>query len=95
MGQMEELGVPKEYRVVVHKLYEWVRAKIKTKEGMSECFSSDIGVKQGCTLSHTLFALYIDNIEEWISNNKGEAIQLVKYVVKLLFGENFKDGSLS
>lgn len=51
---------------------------------MSECFGSDIGVKQGCPISPTLFGLYIDKIEEWLNNINGEGIQLVGYVVKLL-----------
>jgi hypothetical protein len=42
---MEELGILDVYRATVHRLYEKVRAKIRTSEGMSECFSSDIGVK--------------------------------------------------
>lgn len=50
-NRMEELGVPKEHREVFHKLYEQVRSKIRTKEGVSKCFGSDIGVKQGCPLS--------------------------------------------
>jgi anaerobic selenocysteine-containing dehydrogenase len=62
-GTMEELGIPNGYRVAVHKLYEKVRAKIRTSEGMSECFGSDIGVKQGCHLSPTLFGIYIDKLE--------------------------------
>ncbi len=41
---MEELEVPTKYRVVVYKLYKQVKAKIKTKVGMSECFGNDIGV---------------------------------------------------
>lgn len=42
---MEELGVPDMHRDAVHRLYEKVRAKIRTSEGMSECFGSDTGVK--------------------------------------------------
>ena len=71
-------------RVVVHKLYDKVSAKIITKEGFSECFGSDIGVKQGCPLSPTMFGLYIDKLEEWLNNTSGEEIQLAGYVVKLL-----------
>jgi hypothetical protein len=54
---MEVLGIPEGYRAAVHRLYEKVRAKIKTSEGTSECFGSDICVKQGCPLSPTLFGL--------------------------------------
>ena len=60
---MEELGNPDVYRASVHRLYEKVRVKIRTSEGMSECFGSDMGVKHGCSLSPTLFGLYIDKLE--------------------------------
>ncbi|KAH9319051.1 hypothetical protein KI387_020820, partial [Taxus chinensis] len=82
--RMEELGIPDEFRAAVHKLYEQVRAKIKTREGMSECFGSNIGVKQGCPLSPTLFGLYIDKLEDWLNKTEGGGIQLASYVVKLL-----------
>lgn len=72
------------YRAVVHRLYEKVRAKIRTSEGMSECFGSDIGVKQGCPLSPTLFGLYIDKLETWLNMSEGEGVHLADYVVKLL-----------
>ena len=81
---MEELGIPDGYRAAVHRLYEKVRAKIRTGEGISECFGSDIGVKQGCPLSPTLFGLYIDNLEAWLSKTDGEGVHLAGYVVKLL-----------
>ena len=51
---------------------------------MSECFGSDIGVKQGCLLSPTLFGLYIDKLEEWLNKANGEGIQLAEYVIRLL-----------
>ena len=44
-NKMEELGIPNGYRVEIHRIYEKVQHKIKTSEGMSECFDSDIGVK--------------------------------------------------
>ena len=51
---------------------------------MSECFGSDIGVKQGYPLSPTLFGLYIDKLEAWLSKTNGEGVHLAGYVVKLL-----------
>jgi hypothetical protein len=69
---MEELEVPKELRSAVHRLYEQVKAKIRTTEGLSEDFDNNIGVKQGCPLSPTLFGLYIDKLEEWLNKNNGE-----------------------
>jgi hypothetical protein len=42
---MEELGILYGYRAMVHKLYEKGRAKIRTSEGMFECFGNDIDIK--------------------------------------------------
>jgi hypothetical protein len=64
---MEELGVPMHLREIVHRLYEEVKVKIRTLAGIYESFRSDIGVKQGCPLSPTLFGLYIDKLEEWLN----------------------------
>ena len=69
--RMEELGVPIHLRAAVHRLYEEVKVKIRTSYGISESFRSDIGVKQGCPLSPTLFGLYIDKLEEWLNLERG------------------------
>ena len=43
---------------------------------MSESFISNLGVKQGCPLSPTLFGLYIDELEELITEYaKSEEIE--------------------
>ena len=81
---MEELEIPKELKSIVYRLYEQVKAKIRTTEGLSEDFDSNIGVKQGCPLSPTLFGLYIDKLEEWINKTNGEGVQLAHFVIRLL-----------
>ena len=82
--RMEELGVPIHLRAAVHRLYEEVKVKIRTSDGISESFRSDIGVKQGCPLSPTLFGLYIDKLEEWLNLEGGDGILMGKYVIRLL-----------
>ena len=83
-NKMEELGIPDGYCTAVHRLYENVLAKIRTSEGMSQCFGSDIGVKKACPLSPTLFGLYIDKLGAWLSKTNDEGVHLAGYVVKLL-----------
>lgn len=83
-SRMEEWEIPKQYRVVVHRLYDQVWVKIRTKQGFSECFGSDIGVKQGCPLSPTLFGVYIDKLQEWIDKFGDGGVYLTNYVIKLL-----------
>lgn len=56
-NRMEELGISNRYRAAIHRLYDKVRAKIRASKGMSNCFGSDICIKQGCPLSPTLFGL--------------------------------------
>ena len=68
----------------MHRLYEEVKVKIRTSAGISESFRSDIGVKQGCPLSPTLFGLYIDKLEEWLNSQGGDGIHLGKFVIRLL-----------
>jgi hypothetical protein len=82
--RMEELGVPIHLRAAVHRLYEEVKVKIKTSAGISESFRSDIGVKQGCPLSPTLFGLYIDKLEEWLNLQEGDGALLGDFVIRLL-----------
>ncbi|KAH9329112.1 hypothetical protein KI387_001220 [Taxus chinensis] len=72
-NRLEELGVPAHYRATIHRLYEQEKDKIKTHAGLSEGFKSDIGVKQGCPISPTLFGLYIDELEDWINKFRGMA----------------------
>lgn len=45
-SRKEELEIPTQYGVSIHRLYEQVRAKILTKKIFLECFGSVIGVKQ-------------------------------------------------
>jgi hypothetical protein len=81
---MEELRVPIHLRAVVHRLCEEVKVKIRMSVGISESFRSDIGVKQGCPLSPTLFVLYIDKLEEWLNSQEGDGALLGEFVIRLL-----------
>ena len=72
------------YRVVVHRIYEEVKVKIRTSANISKKIRSDIRVKQGCALSPTLFCLYIDKLEEWLNLQGGDGIRLGEFVIKLI-----------
>ena len=63
-NRMVEIGMPLEYRVAIAQLYEQVRCQLKIENGFLEHFLSNMGVKQGCLLSPTLFGLCIDKLEE-------------------------------
>jgi hypothetical protein len=86
--RMGELGVPVHLREVVHRLYEEVKVKIRTSAGISKSFRIDIGVKQGSPLSHTIFGLYIDKLEEWLNLQFSDASLLGDFVIRILLYEN-------
>ena len=71
---MENIGVPKHLKLTVARLYQQVRCQLKTANGFSKEFSSNMGVKQGCPLSPTLFGLCIDQIEDFIPQELVEDI---------------------
>jgi hypothetical protein len=66
-NRMVEIGMSLEYRVAIACSYEEVRCQLKTDHGFFEYFLSNIGVRQGCTLSPTLFGLCIDKLTELVN----------------------------
>jgi hypothetical protein len=62
-GRLEERKVPFELTVVLIRLYKNVIAKFRNTKCWSEELNCNIGVKQGCPLSPTLFGIYIDKLE--------------------------------
>ena len=53
---------------VIYNIYKDAKSKIKTHDGLSaNFFKCNIGVRQGENISHVLFAMYLDDIQEFIS----------------------------
>jgi hypothetical protein len=65
-NMLEEIKVPFELTVVAVRLYENVIAKFRTSDSRSEEIKCNIGVKQGCPLSHTIFDIYIVMFLTWL-----------------------------
>ena len=85
-NRMAEIDMPLEYRVA--RLYEQVKCQLKMDSGFSKHFLSNMGVKQGCPLSPTLFGLCIDKLEEVVNKVAREeglnSPKLMQHVILLL-----------
>ena len=63
-GKMRGMGYGGWIMDACTALYANVPMCVKTSEGYTTCFLSNVGVKQGCPLSPTLFGLFVDDFEE-------------------------------
>ena len=74
--------------LLLQSLYENVRCTVRVNDRHTPWFSVDCGVKQGCLLSHTLFAAYINDFAERI-NNLHSSVRIDDTMLSiLLYAEN-------
>ena len=76
----------------VQAMYADVPVCVRTAEGLSGCFQSVLGVKQGCPLSPLLFGIFLDDFEGDLQSAVGQAAALPKLagrtVPTLLFADD-------
>jgi len=87
-NRLEELKVPFELRDAAIRLYKNVIAKLKSNEGWLNDIKCNIGVKQGCLLSPTLLAIYIDKLEGCLEEAGCSGTILARIVIILLLYAN-------
>ena len=61
------MGIPDHLTCLLRNLYAGQEAIVRTGHGTTDCFQTQKGVRQGCTLSPCLFNLYV----EYIMRNTG------------------------
>lgn len=98
--RLREIGLGRKMGRAVQALYENVRCRVVTPEGLSGEFPSLMGVKQGCPLSPLLFGLYIDELENYLLETKetgapelgGERIPALMYADDVALMSRTKKG---
>ena len=65
-------------------MYSTIYAKTRINEDTHGEVMSDIGVKQGCSLSPTMFSLYIDVLETYLKKIDEDSPCLFDIVVAIL-----------
>ena len=72
-------GVPQELSVLVRQLYTDTRSAVRLASSLSEEFSIETGVKQGCVIAPDLFNCVIDHLMRRLMNRCNLGIQLGEY----------------
>jgi hypothetical protein len=83
-NRLEDIKVPLELRVTTIRMYANIIYKFKNTEVWSKEINYNIGVKQGCPLSHTLFGIYIDKLEDCLEKGGCVGPTLTGIVINLL-----------
>ena len=66
--KLAALGISGKILKAIQSLYSNVRCSIKVNNYFTPYFDSELGVKQGCRLSPTLFSIYINDLAEEIKS---------------------------
>jgi hypothetical protein len=76
---------------LLQNIYSHVKAKVKSKDGLTSSFVCNLGVRQGCTLSPWLFAMYINELASEMEQSGGNGIFIhgdFHNVMLLLFADD-------
>ncbi|XP_071960018.1 uncharacterized protein [Antedon mediterranea] len=66
---LRRIGIKSNLINIVQNLYENVKCKVQFANLETELFDIDEGVKQGCSLSPTLFSIYINELRIMLNNS--------------------------
>jgi hypothetical protein len=83
-NRLQEIKVLLMLRVVAIRMYGNFIAKFKNIECWLKYINCNIGVKQGCPLSPTLFGIYIDKLEDLLEKTGCVGPTLTSIVIYLL-----------
>lgn len=84
-----KLGVSSKFVNVLKSLYSNINSKIKVKNLLSKSINIDIGTRQGCNLSPSLFNIYLNDLPKLLDHNKCDPVLLYdKYINILMYADD-------
>ena len=72
-----KLGVNGKILAIVNNIYKYAKSCVTVKGECSDFFTCNVGVRQGENLSPLLFAIYLNDFEEYLSRYYGGLSTLV------------------
>jgi hypothetical protein len=83
-NELEEIKVPLKLRVASIRMYENVIVEFKNIKGWSKEINCNIGVKQWCPLTPTLFGIYNGKLEDFLEKEGCVSPTLTGIIINLL-----------
>ena len=69
-------GVNEKFMTLIRPIYSQVKSCVRSKYGITKFFKFTKGVRQGCLLSPLLFALFLNDLEDYLKENGASGIDL-------------------
>ena len=87
---MQHYGFPPKFITIIQQLYENAKCQVTHEGKLTEPFFVQIGVRQGCLLSHTMLLIVIDWVMRTATKDKRMGIQwtLTKQLEDLDFADD-------
>ena len=87
-NKLASSSVSTKFLRMIKALYKDVKARVRTPTGVTDDFNCPHGVRQGCTLSPLLFSLFLNDLNEYISEGcHGVSLSLTR-IFTLLYADD-------